>query len=271
MRILITNDDGVHSQGLRILARRLKSLGEVTVIAPDRERNAASHALTLHKPLRVERLADGLYGVNGTPTDCVNLGANALLEHRPDLVVSGINKGGNLGDDVTYSGTVSAAIEGTLLGIPSFAVSLLNDGEFHFATAAEFAVRLARLIEGQGLPKDTLLNVNVPNLPISAIRGVKITCLGKRIYDKSNIVAKTDPRGRAYYWIGVNETSWEDRKDTDDLAIRDRMVSVTPIHLDLTNYAVLDRLQGWESLLAKKVRQRRRVKENKKPGRATDV
>jgi 5'/3'-nucleotidase len=265
LRILVTNDDGVHSKGLHLLARRLKSVGEVTVIAPDRERNAASHALTLHKPLRVERLGDGLYGVNGTPTDCVNLGANALLDQRPDLVVSGINKGGNLGDDVTYSGTVSAAIEGTLLGIPSFAVSLLNDGEYHFSTAAEFAVYLARLIGEQRLPKDTLLNVNVPNLPISSIRGVKVTCLGKRIYDRSNIVAKTDPRGRAYYWIGANETSWEDRKDTDDLAIRDKMISVTPIHLDLTNYAVLDRLRAWEPLLSKKIQRRRRGKEARKP------
>jgi 5'-nucleotidase len=256
LRILVTNDDGVHSKGLHLLAKRLKSLGEVTVIAPDRERNAASHALTLHKPLRVEQMGDGIFGVNGTPTDCVNLGVNALLDKRPNLVVSGINKGGNVGDDVTYSGTVSAAIEGTLLGIPSFAVSLFNDGEFHFAAAAEFAVRLARLIGEHGLPKDTLLNVNVPNLPISAIRGVKVTCLGKRIYDRNNIVAKTDPRGRAYYWIGVNETSWEDRKDTDDLAIRDKMVSVTPIHLDLTNYAVLERLRDWEPLLNKKVRRR---------------
>lgn len=258
---MVTNDDGVHSKGLHQLAKRLKSLGEVTVIAPDRERNAASHALTLHKPLRVEQMGDALYAVNGTPTDCVNLGVNALLDKRPNLVVSGINKGGNVGDDVTYSGTVSAAIEGTLLGIPSFAVSLFNDGEFNFAAAAEFAVRLARLIVEHGLPKDTLLNVNVPNLPISAIRGVKVTCLGKRIYDRSNIVAKTDPRGRGYYWIGANETSWEERKDTDDLAIRDRMVSVTPIHLDLTNYAVLERLRGWEPLLNKKARRRPKEKQ----------
>ena len=261
MRILVTNDDGVHSQGLRILARRLKTLGEVYIVAPDRERNAASHALTLHKPLRVEMLGNGIYGVNGTPTDCVNLGASTLLDRRPDLVVSGINKGGNLGDDVTYSGTVSAAIEGTLLGIPSFAVSQLNDGEFHFDTAAEFAVRLARLIGKEGLPKDTLLNVNVPNLPISGIRGVKVTSLGKRIYDQSNIVTKTDPRGRAYYWIGLNETSWEDRKDTDYLAICEEKISVTPVHLDLTNYAVLERLRGWEPLLSKKSRRRPKSKE----------
>jgi 5'-nucleotidase len=251
LRILVTNDDGVHSKGLHLLAKRLKSLGEVTVIAPDRERNAASHALTLHKPLRVEEITPGVYSVNGTPTDCVNLGANVILDKRPDLVVSGINKGGNLGDDVTYSGTVSAAIEGTLLGIPSLAVSLLGDGEFQFATAAEFAVRLARLIGEKGLPKETLLNMNVPNLPLPAVRGVKITRLGKRIY-VNNIVAKTDPRGRAYYWIGANDTAWEDRKDTDDLAVRDGMVSVTPIHLDLTNHTILDRLREWEPKLGKK-------------------
>ena len=257
LRILVTNDDGVHSKGLHLLAKRLRSLGEVTVIAPDRERSAASHALTLHKPLRVEELQNGVYSVNGTPTDCVNLGANVIMDKRPHLVVSGINKGGNLGDDITYSGTVSAAFEGTLLGIPSLAVSLLDGGEFQFATAAEFAVRLARLIGEKGLPKDTLLNMNVPNLPISAVRGVKITSLGKRIY-VNNIVAKTDPRGRAYYWIGANDTSWEDRKDTDDLAVRDRMVSVTPIHLDLTNHNIMDRLREWEPELAKKGRPKRK-------------
>jgi 5'-nucleotidase len=256
LRILVTNDDGVHSKGLHLLAKRLKSVGEVTIIAPDRERNAAGHALTLHKPLRVEEHGKGVYSVNGTPTDCVNLGTNAILNKKPDLVVSGINKGGNLGDDITYSGTVSAAIEGTLLGLPSFAISLLDDGEFQFSTAAEFAVRLARLIGKHGLPKDTLINVNVPNLPISAVRGVKITCLGKRIYDRNNIISKTDPRGRAYYWIGANDTSWEDRKDTDDLAIRDKMVSMTPIHLDLTNYAILSRLQEWVPKLSKKVRRK---------------
>ncbi|HCY19768.1 MAG TPA: 5'/3'-nucleotidase SurE, partial [Deltaproteobacteria bacterium] len=160
--ILVSNDDGIHSEGIKALARALKRVGDVFVVAPDRERSAASHSLTLHRPLRVEKIGINSYAVDGTPTDCINIAVNGILKKRPDLVVSGINKGGNLGDDVTYSGTVSAAMEGTLLGIPSFAISLVSRENFYFNIAAKFAARLARHILKKGLPKDTLLNVNVP-------------------------------------------------------------------------------------------------------------
>ncbi|HET6370261.1 MAG TPA: 5'/3'-nucleotidase SurE [Nitrospiria bacterium] len=244
--ILVTNDDGIHSEGIHVLAEALGEVGEVFVVAPDRERNAASHALTLHKPLRVEEVRENVYAINGTPTDCVNLAVLHLLKRRPSLVVSGINKGGNLGDDVTYSGTVSAAIEGTLLGIPSVAVSQVGEGRYHFASAAEFAARLSRLILERGLDKETLLNVNVPNLPSSEIKGVLFTAQGKRLFEGNAVVEKVDPRGRKYYWIGVAGLDWADRGDSDDKAIRENKISVTPLHLDLTHYKALEHLRDWE-------------------------
>lgn len=247
IKILVSNDDGVHSKGLHILAAALKSLGEVYVVAPDRERNAAGHALTLHKPLRVEQLKERVYSISGTPTDCINLGIR-IMKGKPHLVVAGINKGENLGDDVTYSGTVSAAMEGTLLGIPSFAVSMAGEGDYHFDTAAQFAKRLAAQVLKQGLPKDTLLNVNVPNLPKEKIQGVKLTCLGKRAYEDV-IVEKVDPRGKKYYWIAGNRIIFEGRSNTDFQALQAGKISVTPLKLDLTDYATLDQIKSWESLL----------------------
>jgi 5'/3'-nucleotidase len=249
VRILITNDDGVDSPGIRTLARVMRPLGEVTVVAPDRERSAASHSLTLHKPLRVESLGRRFYSVSGTPTDCVNLATNGILKARPDLVLSGINKGGNLGDDITYSGTVSGAMEGTILGIPSLAVSQLGEAPFHFEPAARLILQLARLIRKNGLPPDTLLNVNVPNLPAGQIKGVRITCLGKRIFDTNTVIRKTDPRGKAYFWIGGNRLNWEPRENTDQEAVEKGYASITPLHLDLTNYSALDRLKDWEDRL----------------------
>ncbi|HIE64351.1 MAG: 5'/3'-nucleotidase SurE [Nitrospira sp.] len=252
--ILVSNDDGVHSPGLHCLAEALKALGDVTVVAPDRERNAASHALTLHKPLRVEEVRSRVFSVNGTPTDCVNLGVLHLLKGKPpDLVVSGINKGANLGDDVTYSGTVSAAMEGTLLGIPSLAFSqpdldraLHTQGKYHFETAARFALRLARLVLERGLEKGRFLNVNVPNCPSEDIQGVRVTSLGKRVFDEGAIHEQTDPRGRKYYWIGLNGMTWEEgRKNTDQAALAHGIISVTPLHLDLTDYRALDTLSSW--------------------------
>jgi 5'/3'-nucleotidase len=249
MLILVTNDDGIRSQGIVVLARALKRLGEVYVIAPDRERTAAGHSLTLHKPLRIESLGPRTHGVSGTPTDCVNLAVNEIMPRRPDLVVSGINRGGNLGDDVTYSGTVSAAMEGTLLGIPSIAVSQLGEDRFHFETAARFAVRLARQVHRAGLPPDTLLNVNVPDLPAREIKGMRVTCLGRRVFDSENVIKKQDPRGKTYYWIGGNRIAWEERKDTDQEAVESGRISVTPVHLDLTNYGALAVLREWERRL----------------------
>ncbi|MBI5406595.1 MAG: 5'/3'-nucleotidase SurE [Nitrospirae bacterium] len=254
MLILVSNDDGIHSTGIHVLADALRSIGDVYVIAPDRERNAASHALTLHKPLRLEQLEDKVYSVNGTPTDCINLAINGILPEKPDIVVSGINKGGNLGDDVTYSGTVSAAFEGTLLGIPSFAVSQVAEGDYKFETAAKVAVFLALQIKELSLPPGVLLNVNVPNLDIKEIKGIKMTRQGKRIYDENAIIEKVDPRGKKYYWIGGSRLSWEKTEDSDFSAIEEEKVSITPLRLDLTEYNALKTLQGWESVLAGKIR-----------------
>lgn len=243
--ILVSNDDGVRSEGIESLAEAMKSLGTVYVVAPDRERSAASHSLTLSHPLRVEKLGPRVFAVDGTPTDCVNLGVNGILRgKRIDLLVSGINKGGNLGDDITYSGTVSAAIEGTLLGIPSIAVSLVARSRFRFDVAAEVALETARKVLRRGLPGDTLLNVNVPNAPREEIRGVRMTRQGKRVYGDL-IVEKRDPRGRKYYWIGGDHIRSQEIPGSDLEAIEGSCVSITPIHLDLTNYAALRALRKW--------------------------
>jgi 5'-nucleotidase len=252
MRLLLTNDDGIHSEGLKALAKRLRSVGEVSIVAPDRERNAAGHSITLHKPLRVQPMGLRTFSVNGTPTDCVNLAVNGILKNKPDLVISGINKGGNLGDDITYSGTVSGAMESTILGISAVAVSQVGEEPYHFDSAARVVARLARLIQRLGLPHDTFLNVNVPNLRLKEIRGVRITSLGKRIFDSSMIIKKTDPRGKEYYWIGENRVNWEPRKNSDQEAIKQGFVSVTPIHMDLTNYSALGHLRSWESVLSRR-------------------
>lgn len=233
--ILVSNDDGVRSEGLLALSGALKELGTVYVVAPDRERSAASHSLTLTHPLRVEKLGPRVYSVDGTPTDCINLGVNGILRgKRIDLLVSGINKGANLGDDITYSGTVSAAMEGTILGIPSIAVSLVTRSKFRFDVASEFAVAVARRVMQQRLPEDTLLNVNVPNVSRENITGVRVTRMGKRIYGDV-IVEKRDPRGRKYYWIGGDYLSNEEVPGSDLEAVEENYVSITPIHLDLTN------------------------------------
>jgi 5'-nucleotidase len=242
--LLVTNDDGISAPGLQALARELAMVGRVTVIAPDREQSASSHALTLHRPLRVYRQAENSFSVDGTPTDCVNLGIlNLIAEQRPALVVSGINRGLNLGDDITYSGTVAAAFEGVLLGIPSFAVSQETgpDGpEFH--RAARFAAHLARLLLRRPLPPGTLLNVNVPHAPP---RGVRITRQGRRTYHQG-VEQRTDPSGRTYYWLGGIPPRWDDDPDSDYAAIRDAYVSITPLHLDLTHQPLREELRGWD-------------------------
>jgi 5'-nucleotidase len=245
--ILVTNDDGVYSPGIQMLAKRLRELDEVVIVAPDRERSAAGHSMTLHRPLLIEEVKESVYSVNGTPTDCVNIAVKGLLKEAPRLVVSGINKGPNLGDDVTYSGTVAGAIEGILLGIPSFAVSLAAREDFRFTEAAEVAFRTAVQIFEQGLPAGTLLNVNVPNLPLSEIQGTRITRLGKRIYHQMT-VERVDPRGKKYYWIGGGEPDWEREEGTDLDAVDRKMVSVTPLHLDFTDYSSFDRLKPLEKM-----------------------
>ena len=245
MHIMVTNDDGIHAPGILALASALRVLGDVTVVAPDRERSAVGHALTLNSPLRIFELRDGFYAVDGTPTDCVNMGIHSLLPFRPDLVVSGINHGANLGDDVTYSGTVAAAIEATLMGIPAIAVSLATfERSGHFPEAAQVAVRVARQVIANGLPEDTFLNVNVPNCPDEELMPPLITRQGKRSFVGS-VVGKTDPRGRKYYWIGSGEADFNDYEGTDFHAINRKHVSITPLHLDMTNYESMKVISGW--------------------------
>jgi 5'-nucleotidase len=241
--ILVSNDDGIHSEGLAALAEALAVLGEVYVVGPDRERSAASHSLTLHRPLRVTELGARRYAVDGTPTDCVNLAINGILPRRPRLVVAGINKGANLGEDITYSGTVSAAMEGTLLGAPSVAVSLLGREHFDFTTAAAFARALAAHVLAKGLPRDTLLNVNVPDRPALSVREFAFTRQGRRRYGNA-IVEKADPRGRKYYWIGSDDFEFDEEDGTDAAVVGQGLISITPIHLDLTNYGSFDELAG---------------------------
>ncbi|MBF0487836.1 MAG: 5'/3'-nucleotidase SurE [Nitrospirae bacterium] len=247
--ILVTNDDGVLSEGLMALFEAMRGVAEAVIVAPDRERSATSHSLTMHRPLRVTEVRENIYAINGTPTDCVTLGIGKILKRPPDLVASGINKGGNLGDDITYSGTVSAAIEGTILGVPSFAISMLwEDGGFHFDTASEFAKKIARNILDNGLPRDTLLNVNVPNKKARFIEGVKFTKQGKRVYCNS-IQETYDPWGKKHYWIGGGSPSWEEDEKTDFLAVESGYISVTPLHLDLTNYDALNNIKNeWKEL-----------------------
>lgn len=244
MLILVTNDDGIHSPGLRALADGLARLGRVVVVAPDRERSAVSHSLTLHAPLRAEEIQPDYFAVDGTPTDCVNLGIHGLLVERPDLVVSGINRGGNLGDDITYSGTVAAAMEATLMGVPAFAVSLEATSFTYadFLPGAAVAAELAATIHARRLPPDTLLNVNVPAGPCL---GVRLTRQGKRRYGDMT-VEKTDPRGRKYYWIGAGGAGFVDHPGTDFHAVHNGFVSVTPLHLDLTNYRSFAALAPWD-------------------------
>jgi 5'-nucleotidase len=235
-RILVTNDDGIFSQGIKLLASALSDIAEVWVVAPDREQSAMGHALTLSRPLRMQRVEERWFAVDGTPTDCVNLAVLHLLKDSPpDLVFSGINFGLNLGDDVTYSGTVSAGFEGTLLGIPSVAFSQEVAEGFSFEPAARFARQVAGLLLGQELPRDLLLNVNVPAGPIQSVRFTK---LGRRTY-KQSVVEKLDPRGRKYYWIaGVPQ--WHAGEGTDYEAVSTGSISVTPLHLDLTHYPGLE-------------------------------
>jgi 5'-nucleotidase len=242
--ILLSNDDGIHSEGLQALVNAVTAHGRVVVVAPDREQSAVSHALTLHRPLRIDEVAPGRYTVDGTPTDCVNLAINGILQERPALVVSGINKGANLGDDVTYSGTVSAAMEGTLLGVPSIAVSQIGRGPYDFRIAAGFAGELVSRVVAHPLPADTLLNVNVPQFTNGEQpTGVALTRMGRRRYGDA-VIEKVDPRGRKYYWIGGQELSFVEEEGTDFHAVSRGSISVTPIHLDLTNYASFDALRA---------------------------
>jgi 5'-nucleotidase len=247
---MLTNDDGVHAPGLKMLFQQSLDLGKTVIVAPEHDNSAASHSLTMSRPLRVREIAENIYSINGTPTDCVTIGIGKILPQKPDLVISGINPGPNLGDDVSYSGTVSAAIESTMLGIPSIAVSLAAESEpLHYGTAAAFVARLAKIILEKGLPKDTLLNINVPNTASEGIEGVAFTRRGRRLYDDA-IKETFDPWGRKHYWIGGGTPSFDAGEDTDSAAISVNKISITPMHLDPTNYEALKFLQkDWSELL----------------------
>ena len=243
MKILVSNDDGVHADGIRILSEALRQIADVVVVAPDRNHSGASHSLTLENPLRLESLThNGFIAVKGTPTDCVHLAVNALLNPLPDMVVSGINHGANLGDDVIYSGTVAAATEGRHLGLPAMAVSLV--GSEHFASAAHYACRLVQGLMRNPLPADQILNVNVPDLPLAQIKGIRVTRLGCR-HPAEAVIVEQDPRGRPIYWIGPPGASQDAGEGTDFAAVEAGYVSITPLQVDITAYRHMDGLQEW--------------------------
>jgi 5'-nucleotidase len=263
MRILITNDDGIYAEGIRALAARLRALGEVFIVAPERPRSATGHAITLHKPLRLHpvQLPEGIpaYATNGTPTDCVTLGAHAVMNHQVDLVVAGINAGPNLGWDLTYSGTVAAAIEGAVHGINAFAISLAAEEvlplarsnaesapppALYYQTAAEAAYHIAQVLMRHSLPLHTFLNVNVPNLPLSDIKGYQVTTLGKRQY-ADRIEERVDPAGRPYYWLSGSLIEERDQPGTDVYAVARGYIAITPIHLDFTAHELIAPLREW--------------------------
>jgi len=243
--ILVTNDDGVDSEGLLTLAESLALLGDVSVIAPNHNWSAAGHAKTMHKPLRVTRrqLRNGMeaFATNGAPSDCVALAVLGFLDCTLDLVVSGINQGSNLGHDVTYSGTVAAAMEGAVAEIPSIAISLSGDSPWDFEAAATFATKLGRKLLAERLPPGTFFNVNVPE---GQVEGVEVTRLGQRVY-RDALIKRQDPRGRSYYWIGGDAPISLHEEGTDAWATAERRISITPLHLDMTSYALLERLQAW--------------------------
>ncbi len=244
MNILVTNDDGITSTALYGLRDALADLGRVFIVAPDRDQSATSHSLTLYRPMRIENPAPDVYAVDGTPTDCVLIAMHGLLNEPIDLVVSGVNRGANMGDDVFYSGTVAAAIEGAMQGLPAIAVSLAVSGLADFTYACAFTRRLVEAVRREGMPAKSVLNVNVPNRPAAEVAGVEVTRLGKRVY-QDTLIERTDPRGRKYYWIGGDAPVWDPEPETDFLAVDRGFVSVTPLHLLLTDEPLRERLSGW--------------------------
>jgi len=249
MRILCTNDDGYMARGLRVLADAARTLGEVAIVAPDREQSATSHSLTIHRPVRARLSQNGAHVVDGTPTDCVIMAVNELLGHRPDFCLSGINHGANMGEDVLYSGTVAAAMESTVIGIPSVAVSYTGD-DFEALDAWQNLMEgfLKQILERASFPPHTLLNVNLPGCPPAEVRGIRVTTLGQRHYSDS-ITRSLDPKGREYYWIGGGISAWAGAEDADFRAVQEGLISVTPLHLDLTDYKTLEEIRGWQLAL----------------------
>jgi 5'-nucleotidase len=244
MRILLSNDDGYFAPGLACLAEHLGKIAEVTVVAPERDRSGASNSLTLDRPLNLRRAANGFYYVNGTPTDCVHLAVTGMLEQQPDMVVSGINAGANMGDDTIYSGTVAAATEGFLLGIPSLAISLEGKEFVNYETAARVAVELVQRFVTQKRSQPWLLNVNVPDVPHDQLQGIAVTRLGKR-HKAEPVVKASNPHGEAVYWVGAAGKAQDAGEGTDFHAVAQQRVSLTPLQIDLTQYSQLDAVRGW--------------------------
>lgn len=244
MRILVSNDDGVSAPGIRALANALAAIAEIDVIAPDRNRSGASNSLTLSHPLRIKRLSNGYYSVEGTPTDCVHLAMTGFLDTTADMVVSGINDGANLGDDILYSGTVAAAMEGRFLGLPAIAISMVGSNIRHFDTGAEIARRLVLKLQTHSLPPQTLFNVNVPDLPLQELKGMEVTRLGSR-HRAAPIIKDNDPRGNPIYWVGPPGAQADAGLGTDFYAVSQARVSITPLHFDMTNYKMFDQVTTW--------------------------
>lgn len=247
MRILISNDDGYQAPGIRCLAEHLRPAGEITVVAPDRNRSGASNSLTLDNPIRATHMPDGFISVDGTPTDCVHLAITGLLNDEPDIVVSGINAGANLGDDVLYSGTVAAAMEGRFLGLPAIALSMVAFQPRHYDTAGRVAVMLVERLQQERLPANTILNVNVPDVPWDEIAGIRVTRLGHR-HKSEPVIPMEDPRGRMIYWVGPAGSEQDAGKGTDFHAVNNNYVSITPIQVDLTRHDALDTVRDWLSV-----------------------
>ncbi len=244
MRILLSNDDGYFAPGIEILARSLDDIAELTVVAPERDRSGASNSLTLDRPMMLRRAANGFYFVNGTPTDCVHLAVTGMLESQPDMVVSGINLGANMGEDTIYSGTVAAATEGYLLGVPALAVSLASKRGEHFETAARVARELVQRFQRQGFAEPVLLNVNVPDLPYAELKGLRVTRLGRR-HKSEPAVKQQTPRGQTVYWVGAAGAAADAGEDTDFRAVEEGYVSLTPLQMDLTHNAQIDGVRRW--------------------------
>lgn len=244
MRILLSNDDGYFAPGLAALAEALRDYAEITVVAPERDRSGASNSLTLDRPLMLRQAPGGFYYVNGTPTDCVHLAVTGMLDHMPDMVISGINHGSNMGDDTIYSGTVAAATEGYLLGIPSIAVSLANHNAKHFDSAARVVGELVQRIQRQPPTEPMLLNVNVPDRPWDQLGGMRVTRLGKR-HKAESVVKTTNPRGQTVYWVGAAGAAQDAGEGTDFHAIASGFVSVTPLQMDLTRFGQMESVSAW--------------------------
>jgi len=242
--ILISNDDGIYSEGLSVLRHSLKNIGRVVVVAPDRERSAISHALTLHTPLRIKKVSCDVYSADGTPADCINIAVNGILKEKPDLVVAGINHGGNLGADIHYSGTVAAALEGGIMGIPSIAISVAAKKDIVLDGAKKFAAKIVKIVLKKGLPDSIILNVNLPNVEYSKIKGCVVTSQG-RLLHKDMIIEKEDPRKMKYFWIGGHESEFQNIPESDCSVIAENKISITPINVDTTAKEFLAEIRSW--------------------------